>query len=179
MQEIPRKHINTYQIIITTMELTLYQISEEQRALEAALEESGGEITPELEAALAVNEENFIEKSRNYGFAILRYKAFVTAAKAEKQRLDALIRRAENNIEQMEGRLVDAMVLFDKPKVELDTLKLFLRRSERVIIDDEAKVPADCIKVKTEVSKTDLKAHIKAGEDCGAHLEENQSLQIK
>ena len=63
--------------------------------------------------------------------------------------------------------------------VETATMKLGLRKSERVVIDDESKVPADCIKVKTEVSKTDLKAHIKAGEDCGAHLEENQSLQIK
>ena len=40
-------------------------------------------------------------------------------------------------------------------------------------------VPADCKTIKIEVSKTELKRHLKAGEDCGAHLEENHSLLIK
>jgi len=161
------------------MELTLYQISEEQRRIDAMLEESCGELTPEIEAALAVNEGNFMEKSRDYGYAILRYKAYVEAIKVEKARLDGLKKTAENAIARMEERLVGAMQQFDRTKIEMDTLKLSLRKSERVIVDDEAKVPADCIKITTTVNKTDLKAHIKAGEDCGAHLEENQSLQIK
>lgn len=161
------------------MELTLYQISEEQRRIEALLEESAGELTPEIEEALAVNETNFMEKSRDYGFAILRYKAFIEAIKQEKARLDGLKKYAENAIERMEERLVGAMQQFDKTKVEMDTIKLSLRRSERVVVDDEAKVPADCWEYKPSIKKADLKAHIKAGDDCGAHMEENQSLQIK
>lgn len=161
------------------MELTLYHIDEEQRRINAMLEETGGEITPEIEELMVVNEQNFVTKAENYGYAILHYKAIVAAVKAEKDRLDAIKKTAENAVARMEERIVAAMQTFDKPKVEAATLKLSLRRSERVVVDDEAKVPADCIKVKTEISKTDLKAHIKAGEDCGAHIEENQSLQIK
>ena len=161
------------------MELTLYQISDEQRRIEAMLEESGGEMTPEIEEALAVNEGNFMQKARDYGHAILRYKAFISAAKAEKQRLDGIIKYCDNAVGRMEERIVAAMQLFDKPKVEMDTMKLSLRKSERVIVDDENAVPADCKTVKVEISKTELKRHLKAGEDCGAHLEENQSLQIK
>ena len=161
------------------MELTLYQISEEQRNIEAMLEETGGELTPEIEEALTINEGNFMAKARDYGHAILRYKAFISAAKAEKQRLDGIIKYCDTAIERMETRLVDAMQLFDKTKVEMDTMKLSLRKSERVIIDDENAIPADCKTVKVEVSKTSLKQHLKAGEECGAHLEENQSLQIK
>lgn len=161
------------------MELTLYHIDEEQRRINAMLEETGGEITPEIEELMVVNEQNFVTKAENYGYAILHYKAIVAAVKAEKDRLDAIKKTAENAVARMEERIVAAMQTFDKPKVEAATLKLFLRRSERVVVDDEAKVPADCIKVKTEISKTDLKAHIKAGDDCGAHIEENQSLQIK
>lgn len=161
------------------MELTLYQITEEQQRINAMLEESGGELTPEIEEALAVNEGNFLEKSRDYGFAILKYKAYISAIKAEKERLDGIKKTCENTITRMEERLVDAMQRFDKPKVELDTLKLSLRKSERVIIDDENAVPADCKTIKVDISKTALKAYLKAGEDCGAHLEENQSLQIK
>jgi len=161
------------------MELTLYQISEEQRRIEAMLEESAGEITPEIEAALAVNETNFMEKARDYGFAILRYKAFIDAIKSEKARLDGLKKSAESAVARMEERIVEAMQQFDRPKVEMDTIKLSLRRSERVIIDDENAVPADCKTVKVDINKTELKRHLKAGEDCGAHIEENQSLQIK
>ena len=161
------------------MEMTLYHISDEQRRLNALLEENGGEITPEIEEALAVNETNFVQKAESYGYAILHYKAVVAAVKAEKDRLDAIKKTAENAIARMEERIVAAMQQFDRPKVEADTLKLSLRRSERVVVDDEAKVPADCKTIKVEVSKTELKRHLKAGEDCGAHIEENTSLQIK
>ena len=159
--------------------ITLYQISEDQRALMAMLEETGGELTPELEEALAITEQNFVSKAENYGKAILHYKQLVAAAKAETDRIKAIQKTCENAIARMEERLRDAMILFDKPKVEMATLKLSLRKSERVVIDDENNLPADCIVVKTEVSKTEVKRHLKAGETIGAHLEENQSLQIK
>ena len=159
--------------------ITLYQISEDQRALMAMLEETGGELTPELEEALAITEQNFVSKAENYGKAILHYKQMVAAAKAETDRIKAIQKTCENAIARMEERLRDAMILFDKPKVEMATLKLSLRKSECVVIDDENNLPADCIVVKTEVSKTEVKRHLKAGETIGAHLEENQSLQIK
>ena len=159
--------------------ITLYQISEDQRALMAMLEETGGELTPKLEEALAITEQNFVSKAENYGKAILHYKQMVAAAKAETDRIKAIQKTCENAIARMEERLRDAMILFDKPKVEMATLKLSLRKSERVVIDDENNLPADCIVVKTEVSKTEVKRHLKAGETIGAHLEENQSLQIK
>lgn len=159
--------------------ITLYQISEDQRALMAMLEETGGELTPELEEALAITEANFVTKAENYGKAILHYKQMVAAAKAETDRIKAIQKTCENAIARMEERLRDAMILFDKPKVEMATLKLSLRKSERVVIDDENNLPADCIVVKTEVSKTEVKRHLKAGETIGAHLEENQSLQIR
>ena len=159
--------------------ITLYQISEDQRRLNAMLEETGGELTPELEEALAITEQNFVTKAENYGKAILHYKQMVAAAKAETDRIKAIQKTCENAIARREERLRDAMILFDKPKVEMPTLKLSLRKSERVVIDDENNLPADCIVVKTEVSKTEVKRHLKAGETIGAHLEENQSLQIK
>ncbi len=161
------------------MELSLYAIDATQQALNAMLEESGGELTPELEEALAINEDNFLAKSRNYGYAILRYEAMSAAISEEKRRLDALKKTCDKAAARMEDRLVKAMRTFDKPVVELDTLRLSLRKSERVVIDDETRLPADCIVVKTEVSKTDVKRHLKAGESIGAHLDENFSLQIK
>ena len=179
------------------MEMTLYHISDEQRRINAMLEETGGELTPEIEEALAVNEQNFVQKAESYGYAILHYKAVIVAVKAEKDRLDAIKKTAENAIARMEERIVAAMQQFDKPKVEADTLKLSLRRSECVIIDNEDTIPADCktVEMNLKIDKNGVKRHIKALtldpnkteeerrneiiKTFGAHLEENQSLQIK
>ena len=42
---------------------TLYTITEDQRLLNAMLEENGGELTPEIEEALRITEDNFIAKA--------------------------------------------------------------------------------------------------------------------
>ena len=78
--------------------ITLYQISEDQRRLNAMLEETGGELTPELEEALAITEQNFVTKAENYGKAILHYKQMVAAAKAETDRIKAIQKTCENAI---------------------------------------------------------------------------------
>lgn len=51
--------------------LSLYGIKTEFIRLMGAIEEQGGEITPEQEEALAINESNYIEKAGNYGKYIL------------------------------------------------------------------------------------------------------------
>ena len=65
---------------------TLYGITAELNGILAQLEELGGEITPELEQALAINEEQFVAKAEDYGHAILNLKGMAAAAKAEKER---------------------------------------------------------------------------------------------
>ena len=69
---------------------TLYGITAELNGILAQLEELGGEITPELEQALAINEEQFVAKAEDYGHAILNLKGMAAAAKAEKERLAGL-----------------------------------------------------------------------------------------
>ena len=81
-------------------------------------------------------------------------------------------------IERMKERLVSAMLEFETKKVEQGTLRISLTKSQKTVIDDEAKLPADCIIVKTEVSKADVKRHIVAGEEIGAHLEDTYSIKI-
>lgn len=43
--------------------ITLYNITSEQLRINELLEESGGELTPEIEEALIINKDNFIAKS--------------------------------------------------------------------------------------------------------------------
>lgn len=161
---------------------TLYGITSELNAILAQLEELGGEITPELEQALAINEEQFVQKAEDYGHAILNLKAMATAAKAEKDRLAALQKFYENAQKRLTDALSTAMQVFGQDKVENATMRLSLRHSTATEVDDLDQLPAEYKTTKVEVvaDKTAIKNAIQSGEAVpGAHLVENVSLQIK
>lgn len=161
---------------------TLYGITDELNAILTQLEELGGEITPEIEQALAINEENFVTKSEDYGHAILNLKGMAAAAKAEKERLAALHKFYENTYNRLDNALKTAMVATGREKVETPTMRLSLRHSTATEVDDLDAVPAEFKATKVEVvaDKTAIKKAIQDGiEVPGARLVENVSLQIK
>lgn len=163
--------------------MTLYEITEEQRKLEAMLEESEGVLTPEIEQLLEVNKYNMESKAANYRNAILMNKATIEQAKEEKKRLDAFIKSKERANEAMSTRLRDAMLMFDINKFEIDGGvggTLSFRKSEQVVIDDENEVPESFRKVTWTLDKTAIKNSIKAGVNVPhACIEERMNLQIK
>ncbi len=161
---------------------TLYGITAELNDILSQLEELGGEITPELEQALAINEEQFVAKAEDYGHAILNLKGMAAAAKAEKDRLAALQKFYENAQKRLIDALSNAMQVFGHDKVENATMRLSLRHTTATEVDDLDQVPAEYKTTKVEVvaDKTAIKKAIQSGEDVpGAHLVENVSLQIK
>lgn len=161
---------------------TLYGITAELNGILAQLEELGGEITPEIEQALAINEEQFVAKAEDYGHAILNLKGMAAAAKAEKDRLAGLQKFYENTQKRLTDALSTAMQVFGHDKVENATMRLSLRHTTATEVDDLDQVPAEYKTTKVEVvaDKTAIKKAIQQGEDVpGAHLVENVSLQIK
>ena len=161
---------------------TLYGITAELNAILAQLEELGGEITPELEQALAINEEQFVAKAEDYGHAILNLKGMAAAAKAEKERLAGLQKFYENTQKRLTDALSTAMQVFGQDKVENATMRLSLRHTTSTEVDDLDQLPAEFKTTKVEVvaDKTAIKKAIQSGEAVpGAHLVENVSLQIK
>ena len=161
---------------------TLYGITAELNAILAAIEDNGGEITPEIENALTINEEQFAAKAVDYGHAILNLKAMAAAAKAEKERLAGLQKFYENTQKRLEGALSNAMQVFGQDKVENATMRLSLRHTTATEVDDIALLPKQykTVKVEEVADKTAIKKAIQAGETVpGAHLVENVSLQIK
>lgn len=161
---------------------TLYGITAELIGILAQLEELGGEITPELEQALAINEEQFVAKAEDYGHAILNLKGMAAAAKAEKERLAGLQKFYENTQKRLTDALSNAMQVFGHDKVENATMRLSLRHTTATEVDDIDQVPAEYKTTKVEVvaDKTAIKKAIQSGEAVpGAHLVENVSLQIK
>lgn len=161
---------------------TLYGITAELNGILAQLEELGGEITPELEQALAINEEQFLAKAEDYGHAILNLNGMAAAAKAEKERLAGLQKFYENTQKRLANALSNAMQVFGHDKVENATMRISLRHSTATEVDDLDQLPAEFKTTKVEVvaDKTAIKKAIQEGEDVpGAHLVENVSLQIK
>jgi hypothetical protein len=161
---------------------TLYGITAELNYILAQLEELGGEITPELEQALAINEEQFVAKAEDYGHAILNLKGMAAAAKAEKERLAGLQKFYENAQKRLADALSNAMQVFGQDKVENATMRISLRHTTATEVDDIDQIPAEFKTTNVEVvaDKTAIKKAIQQGEDVpGAHLVENVSLQIK
>lgn len=161
---------------------TLYGITAELNDILAQLEELGGEITPELEQALAINEEQFVAKAEDYGHAILNLKGMAAAAKAEKERLAALQKFYENAQKRLTDALSNAMQVFGHDKVENATMRISLRHTTATEVDDLDALPQEFKTTKVEVvaDKTAIKKAIQSGEAVpGAHLVENVSLQIK
>lgn len=161
---------------------TLYTISGDLLALLSAIEASEGEITPEIEQALAITEEQFTVKATDYGLAILNLEAMAKAAKEEKQRLAGLEKFYTNVSNRLRSALCNAMDVLDHPKVESPSVRLFLRRTTATEVDDIAKLPGEFVTTKIEdvPDKTAIKKAIQEGRKVpGAHLVENVSLQIK
>lgn len=160
--------------------LSLYDLTSEYTLICEALEENGGEITPEIEAMLAINEENFLTKAEGYAEIIAKYTILAENAKTRKAHCERVQKIAENAVKRMKERIAQAMEAYNLPKVEIGMHKLSFRTSKAVEITDEAKIPNEYIKVATSVDKTKLRADLMAGVVIeGAELKENKSLQIR
>lgn len=158
---------------------SLYKITEEQRALNLLLEESGGEMTPELEEALTINEGNFLAKSESYVYAIKDYDAWEERIAAEIQRLTQMKRVATNAKNRLKQTLIVAMQQFGYDKVTYDLHSLSLRKTLAVNITDEAALPKEYFKVELALDKKRLKDDLKQAVIPGAELSEGYYIQIR
>lgn len=160
--------------------LTLFAISAEQMRINEMLEESGGELTPELEEALIINAENFAIKADGYIASISKYKAMVEAAGEEIKRLQAIKKTFENIEKRLKERLSQGMEVMGYDKIEMGLHKLSFRSSTAVNVTDESAIPSEYLKVETSVDKMAVKKALQDGvEVAGAELVTNRNLQIR
>ena len=164
------------------MKQSIYQIQNEFQLIIAEVINNEGEITPDLETALAINKEQLEQKGINYAFII---KEIRDRKLARKNYLDKL--KKDNDIDdKIENELINrlslAMQLFEVEKIETPLIKLSFRNSESVEITNESQLDACFIVTKT-VSTPDKKAikdAIKSGVFVeGATISYNRNLQIK
>lgn len=163
------------------MNKSLYNINEEQRLLVNQLIESEGELTPELEEALEMNQKNRNQKAVAYLEVISRQEATVKMIEEEIKRLQALKKTKTNIVTRLKDNLLNCVKAFGA--FEVGTLKFGTRKSTVLIVDDEKidKIPNEYkTKVTTiKVDKTAIKKALKDGAELeGCRLQENLNLKI-
>ena len=162
------------------MKLSLYEIAEDQRLLNEMLEANGGELTPEIEEAMQITEENMTAKAEAYGATIAEYDAQAEICASEIKRLMAYKKTCENVSKRMKERLSDAMLAFNTEKLNAGTFRFSFRKSTSVAIDDETLIPEQYFKVERTLSKKELSEALKGGVMiAGARLEQKQTLQMR
>lgn len=160
--------------------MEIFKIAQEFLDLLNEIEELEGELTPELEERLKINEANMAKKMEGYCKLILWYDTQIIAAKEETERLRKLIKRAERSQEWMKGAMLDVMEGLDKPKVSAGTFTVGTRKSTAVNIIDEYSIPVRYEVVTVKIDKTAIKNAIKNGEEVpGAQLVERKSISIR
>lgn len=160
--------------------MNLYEITQEQINLNNLLEESCGELTPELEEALALNKENFSIKVDGYIRAIKNYKAEVDAIAEEIKKLQDKKKVCENAVLRMKNSMKNAMESFDMKRYNSGIFTVSISTTKAVNVIDENLIDEKYKKISYTVSKTDIRDAIEAGVNVqGATLVENKNIIIK
>jgi hypothetical protein len=164
------------------MKKSLYNI--EQEYLEIANQLEDGELSQELETALAINERELQGKAIAYAYVIKEAEDTISVIDAEIKRLQGLKKTEQNKAQRLKDTIQNAMELYGITEIKTETLKLNFRRSEGVICTDSSvAIPEEFATVVPQSIKPNLneiKKAIKEGRDVtGFEIEERYSLQIK
>jgi len=160
--------------------MNLYDIQMQLGAVLSQIEEAGGEITPDSEAALNALTMSRDEKLANICAAIKNWEAEAEAVKAEAARLRERGKAIEHRIDKLKEYTV--RVLQEGEKWTNGIHRLSIRESTRVIVDPDAQVPEQYVRVEViqEIDKKLIKTDLESGATLGfAHLETFKHLQVK
>lgn len=173
--------------------MTLFDLGVEERNLEEELYENGGELTPELEDALADNEESLRAKADGYCRIIRELQCHAQNCKDEAARLTEKSRRAEKAAARLKERILYNMNLFGWNRLEGEQVKFSIRSTKSLDVDEERilgdlgvgeRIAAlglpDFVKVTAKVDKTAIKNGFAPDAlPDGCAWSENESLQMR
>lgn len=161
------------------MKKSIFNIEQEYVELAETIIDSGGELTPEQETALAINRESLEVKAVQYGYVIKDLKNDLENIKKEMDRLSELKSSREKLMARLKDTVSQAMQLYGIEKIEVGFMKIKFLSSTSVLITDEDAVPDKYKKVVKTVSKTIVGEALKQGiEVAGAELSHNKNIQF-
>ena len=115
--------------------MTLYELGEQERKLEEMLYESGGEITPEIEALMTDNADDMAAKVEGYNRIIREYDSFISGCDEEIKRMTAKKRQADNAKKRIKEHILEMMRLFDWSRLKGADGGVSISRSSRRSLD--------------------------------------------
>lgn len=187
------------------METTIIKLNPEERKLrdilesmadsDAAIMENEGEITPELEELMAIDENALAHKVDGYCAIARVFDSKLATIDAEVKRLAALKKHYQNAKDRLLSNLEFQMNRFGLTELEGEMSRVSFRKSTAVVTDDDIliapylEVLSECqnalpkyIKVAVTVGKKEIGDALAAGEelpDGGAAKVERKNIQLK
>jgi len=116
---------------------SMYHIRAEHLGLLKEIEETEGELTPEIEQALVLTEEEFEDKAVSYGFVVKSFEDVEEILTKEIKRLTDLKAKAGKRAEAFKNRLDEAMRQFGIEKITTPSLTLSYRKSNPVELAED------------------------------------------
>lgn len=160
--------------------MSIYNITDDFSQIMAEIESTGGEISPEIDEKLQINQFNLIEKTTNYVHVIKTLDSECDIIDIEIKRLQELKKQRSNFTQSLKDRLKNAMQAMELTEIKTALNKINFRKSESVEIIDESILPSNVLIYEPKIDKKKIKEIIKnGGQVFGAKIVENQNLQIK
>lgn len=159
----------------------IYQIQQDYLSITNELIENGGELSTELENALAINKVELQQKSIAYGFVIKSLESDIDTIDNEIKRLNALKSSRTKAIDKLKETVKVAMEMYGIEEIKTATLKINFRKSESVEVDENIINDFYCnFKTVRTPNKEIIKEYIRSGDEVlGATLKINRNIQIK
>lgn len=161
--------------------MSLYSITEDLlTVIEGGMvvDENSGEILFDADN-LEELEGEYLDKLEACGLYCKNEQAEIEAMKAEEKRLADRRRVKENKVKRLKEYMIQSMLGTGTNKLDTPKAYISMRRSNKVVIDNESKIPRQFIKVTETVNKTEIKKALKNGTVDGAHIEESVNLTLK
>jgi len=158
---------------------TLYEIKDDYLTLVSQIEDAEGEITPEMDEALTLNEKTLKAKSGNYIEFIGSRESLTDRIDGEIKRLQAMKTREKKLIDLLKSKLVEAVGMFGDIELGLKTITTRKSQAVECNLEDLSK-EFKAIVVSEYPDKNKIKKAIKSGEEVrGASLVDKFNFRLK
>jgi hypothetical protein len=160
---------------------SLVALAQESAEIERIIIESDGELTPELEKALTINEINLPDKVEGYHNIIQRVELMSEHYKRQVEFYARLKKSCDNFETALKENIKTAMRITNTSEIAGNSIVYKLTNSNpKLIVFDEKVLPQEYKKevVETVIDNKKIKDHLVAGLNVdGARLEPTDSLR--
>ena len=159
---------------------SLYKIEQDYLDIISQVQESEGELTPELESALIINKSELNQKSIAYINVIKEKENYNSLIDNEIKRLQSMKKSNEALVSRLKHNLLEAVKLFGEFSVGFHTFKT--RKSTSIEVEEVNSLPKEykTVKIVETADKIALKKALSEGVEIkGVSLVINENLSIK